>query len=75
MAIFGSIVAALFTFEPIIPGLMFLAIFAGMIFYEDIMVHLIRFYANRISPYGRPAWEIFSATFQPGVNIEISYFW
>ena len=69
-AMLGSVIAALMTIQPIIPGIIFLMVLVAMVKYEKIMKWAIEFYANTITPYGRSSWEIYPAEFLSGELIE-----
>ena len=62
-AAMGTVLAALFTLEPAVPGIVVFGVMLFALNYEEVMRSLIGTYANNITPYGRKTWEIFPATF------------
>ena len=72
-AMLGSVIAALMTIQPIVPGIIFLMVLVAMVKYEGIMKFAIEFYANSITPHGRSSWEIYPAEFLLGMLIENTY--
>ena len=62
-AAMGTVLAAMFTIQPAVPGIVVFGVILFALNYEGVMRFLIGNYANNITPYGRKTWEIFSATF------------
>ena len=65
-AFVGSVIAALMTLQPVIPGAFFLMVLICLVKYEEIARWAITFYANSISPFGRRAWDVYPTTYFPG---------